>query len=142
MQLPIGVWRHIFTYLTLNDLIEISCVCNDFYHLCANNRFYVKKINQREYLEKDPGFLVAINSYVKIFISLFRKLMTYVLIIIDNLIPARKIIHHTLYFSLLPLRVWIHLFQCCRPQYESNMCLFCTKLYLTNRKICNVIEKN
>ena len=101
-----------------------------------------KLINQREYLEKDPGFLVAINSYVKIFISLFRKLMTYVLIIIDNLIPARKIIHHTLYFSLLPLRVWIHLFQCCRPQHESNMCLFCTKLYSTNRKICNVIEKN
>ena len=26
-----------------------------------------KLINQREYLEKDPGFLVAINSYVENF---------------------------------------------------------------------------
>ena len=48
MQLPIEVWRHIFTYLNLNDLIEISCVCKDFYQLCANNRFYVKKFNQKQ----------------------------------------------------------------------------------------------
>ena len=48
MQLPIEVWRHIFTYLKLNDLIEISCVCKDFYQLCANNRFYVKKFNQKQ----------------------------------------------------------------------------------------------
>ena len=100
-----------------------------------------KLINQREYLEKDPGFLVAINSYVKIFISLFRKLMTYVLIIIDNLIPARKIIHHTLYFSLLPLRVWIHLFQCCRPQYESNMCLFCKNFIQQIGKFVMLLKK-
>ena len=100
-----------------------------------------KLINQREYLEKDPGFLVAINSYVKIFISLFRKLMTYVLIIIDNLIPARKIIHHTLYSSLLPLRVWIHLFQCCRPQYESNMCLFCKNFIQQIGKFVMLLKK-
>ena len=48
MQLPIEVWRHIFTYLKLNDLIEISCVCKDFYQLCAKNRFYVKKFNQKQ----------------------------------------------------------------------------------------------
>ena len=129
MQLPIGVWRHIFTYLTLNDLIEISCVCNDFYHLCANNRFYVKKINQSKRIFRERSWLPC--RYKQLCENFY-----------DNLIPARKIIHHTLYFSLLPLRVWIHLFQCCRPQYESNMCLFCTKLYSTNRKICNVIEKN
>ena len=38
----------IFTYLKLNDLIEISCVCKDFYQLCAKNRFYVKKFNQKQ----------------------------------------------------------------------------------------------
>ena len=48
MQLPIEVWRHIFTYLKLNDLIEISCVCKDFYQLCAKNCFYVKKFNQKQ----------------------------------------------------------------------------------------------
>ena len=65
--------------------------------------------------------------------------MTYVPI--ENLQAARKIIHDRLHFSLLPFRVCNHLFQCCRSQYESNMCLFCTKLYLKNKKICRVIEK-
>ena len=60
---------------------------------------------------------------------------------IENLQAARKIIHDRLYFSLLPFRVCNHLFQCCRCQYENNMCLFCTKLYLKNKKICRVIEK-
>ena len=60
-------------------------------------------------------------------------------VFIENLHAARKIIHHRLYFSLLLFRVWNHLFQCCR-KYESNMCLFCTKLYLKNKKIYNFIK--
>ena len=30
---------------------------------------------------------------------------------------------------------------CCRTQYESSMCLFCTNFFLRNRQIWNVIEK-
>ena len=143
MQLPIGVWRHMFTYLTLNDLIEISCVCNDFYHLCANNRFYVKKINQSKRIFRERSWLPCRYKQLceNFYYSLFRKLMTYVLILIDNLIPARKIIHHTLYSSLLPLRVWIHLFQCCRPQYESNMCLFCKNFIQQIGKFVMLLKK-
>ena len=141
MQLPVEVWRHIFTYLTWNGWIEISCVFQKFHHFCANNRFYVKKFNQSKRIFRDRSWLLCHYKQLckSFYYSLFRKLATYVPI--ENLHPARKIIHHRLYFSLLPFCVWKHLFQCCRSQYESDMCLFCTKLYLKNKKICNVIEK-
>ena len=53
---------------------------------------------------------------------------------------VKKIIYDKMHFSLLPFRVWNHLFHCCRFHYERNMCLFCTKLYLRNKKICKLIE--
>ena len=117
-------------------------VCKDFYHLCAGNRFYVKTRNQSKTIFRDRLWLLCHYKQLceSFYYSLFRKLVTYVPI--DNLIAARTIIHHRLYFSLLHFHVWNHLFKCCRSQYESNMCLFCTKRYLRNRKICKVIEKN
>ena len=53
---------------------------------------------------------------------------------------VKKIIYDKMHFSLLPFRVWNHVFHCCRFHYERNMCLFCTKLYLRNKKICKLIE--
>ena len=46
MNIPIEVWAHILSYLELNDLFEVSCICKDFYCLSRINSFYVKKLNQ------------------------------------------------------------------------------------------------
>ena len=56
-QLPIEVWKLIFTYLRLNDLIEISCVCKDFYQL-------QNLINQRKYLKADLGLFMSTDKYL------------------------------------------------------------------------------
>ena len=41
----------------------------------------------------------------------------------------------------MPFHVWSYLFLCVRSQYESNMFLFCTKIYLRNKKLSRLIEK-
>ena len=45
MNIPIEVWALILSYLESNDLIEVSCVCKDFYRLPRIN-IYVKKLNE------------------------------------------------------------------------------------------------
>ena len=68
-QLPIEVWTLIFTYLRLNDLIEISCVCKDFYLLCENDRFYVEEFNQSKKTFKDRScFVISTDRYLNDFI--------------------------------------------------------------------------
>ena len=59
----------------------------------------------------------------------------------DVIKKVRKITEQKLYYAILPFRVWNHLFLCVRSQYESNMCLFCTKIYLRNKKLSRLIEK-
>ena len=46
MNIPFEVWGFIFSYLELNDLIEVSCVCKDFYRLARINNFNVKRSSQ------------------------------------------------------------------------------------------------
>ena len=41
MELPIEVWTVNFTYLRLNDLIKVSCVCKDFYYLCEKKKQFL-----------------------------------------------------------------------------------------------------
>ena len=97
MQLPIEVWKLIFTYLRLNDLVEISCECKEFYQLCAENHFYVKKLNESKKIFKDKSWLLCLYKQLceDFYYKLFRKLVKYVRI--DNLIAARKIIHNRLH---------------------------------------------
>ena len=141
MQLPIEGWKLILTYLRLNDLIEISCVCKHFYLLCENNHFYVKKFNQSKKIFKDRSWLVHQYRQIleRFYFNLFHKSVKYVPI--ENLHATKKIIYNKLYFSFLPFRVWDHMFLSCRSQYESNMSMFCTKVYLRNKKICDAVEK-
>ena len=59
----------------------------------------------------------------------------------SNTYILRKEIYSRLYYSLLPLRVWNHVFLCCRSQYERNMCLLFTKICLKNKKVIKSICK-
>ena len=38
-------------------------------------------------------------------------------------------------YSILPFRVWNHLFMCNRSQHKSNMCKLCTKIYIKKKKL-------
>ena len=54
----------------------------------------------------------------------------------------KDIIMNELFYKILPFRVWNHLFLCERSQHVLDMCLYCTKLYVPNKKISDYINKN
>ena len=43
--------------------------------------------------------------------------------------------------SVLPFRVWSHMWCCCRSQYDPDICQFCTKLQVKDRKVHRFISK-
>ena len=47
-----------------------------------------------------------------------------------------------MFYSILPFRVWNHLFLCERYQRSSWMCNFCTMMYMKHRTISDYINKN
>ena len=59
----------------------------------------------------------------------------------DYFLKAREIIMSKLLFSALPFRVWNHSFLCERSQYCIDICLYCTKLYISYKKISDHINK-
>ena len=59
----------------------------------------------------------------------------------DHFIKAREIIMSKLMFSVLLFRVWNNIFLCERSQYCIDMCNFCTKSYVSNKKISDHINK-
>ena len=101
----------------------------------------MKKLNESRQIFRNRSWIFSsFSSFCHLFYCrLFRKLLPYVSM--DNIIKVRKIIEQKLYYAILPFRVWNHLFLCVRSQYESNMCLFCTKIYLRNKKLSRLIEK-
>ena len=140
--LPIEVWGLIISCLPLNDVTEFSCVCKDFYRVSRNNGFYLKKLKESKRIFQDKSDIVSTYSHLcrEIYLALFKRLVPFVKV--DEVLKVRKIIWNELFYAILPFRVWNHLILCCRSQYESNMCLFCMKIYLRNKKLSASIEKN
>ena len=132
MNLPIEVWALIFTYLRLIDLVEISCVCKTFYCICKKN--IVKKLRESKDIFKDRPWLIETYKQLleRFYIGVHKEIV--VGFPVSHVHDFRKEIYSPLYYSLLPFHVWNYVFLCCRSQYESNMCLFCTKLCLKNKK--------
>ena len=141
MNIPTEVWGLIISHLPLNDLIQVSCVYRDFYRLSRTNSFYVKKLDETKRIFRDRSWIISAyrNLRETFYFTLFRKLLPYVTTV--DALKMRKIIEKKLFNAILPFRVWNHIFLCTRSQYESNMCLFCTKIYLRNKKVSKLIEK-
>ena len=78
--LPIEVWGLIITYLHLNDVIEFSCVCKEFYRLSKNNSFCVRKLKESKKIFHDTSNIVsAYSNFCKEFyLSLFKRLTPFV----------------------------------------------------------------
>ena len=140
--LPIEVWGLIISYLPLNDVIEFSCVCKDFYCMSRNNSFQLKKLKESKRIFQYKSDVVPAYPDLcrEFYLALFRRLTSFVKV--DNILKVRKTIWNELFYAILPFRVWSHLFLCCKSQYKSNMCLFCTKIYLRNKRQSTSIEEN
>ena len=80
MQIPVEVWTLIFTYLRLNDLIEISCVCKEFYYLSEKNRFYVKRLQESKRIFKGRDWIFSHYKQLfdRFYFNLFKQLVPYV----------------------------------------------------------------
>ena len=139
--LPVEIWRLIISYLALNDVIQFSCVCKEFYCVSRYNSFYLKKLKESRRIFQDKSDVVFAYSKLckEFYLALFRRLTPFIKV--DNILNMTKIIWNELFFAIFPFRVWSHLFLCCRSQYESSMCLFLTKIYLRNKTLSTSIEK-
>ena len=100
----------------------------------------MKKLNKPKKIFSYRLWIVSKFSYLcdTFYFTLFRKLTTYVAV--NDILKVKKIIRKILYYLMLSFRVWNHIFFCLRSQYKSNMCLFCTKIYLRNKKVSRLIE--
>lgn len=61
--------------------------------------------------------------------------------LLETYMFLKKFFYNQIFFSLIPFPVSNHLLHCYRYQYESSMCFYCTQLYLTNKKICKMIDR-
>ena len=59
----------------------------------------------------------------------------------ENFLLAKEVLMNKLYYSILPFRVWNHLFLCERSQYLVDMSRYCTKLKIKNKKILEHMNK-
>ena len=65
MKIPVELWELIFSCLALNDMIEVSCVCKDFYGLSRSDSLFMKKLTEStRYLKIDHGLLHVTHCFV------------------------------------------------------------------------------
>ena len=94
-----------------NDIMEASAVCKFFYHTSRKNRLFVKKL-------EDSRKLFTCNKWIfdshcaDVFISFSNQLFVYLEKYVkeDSLFLLKDMLMDRLYCSVLPFRVWNHLF--------------------------------
>ena len=55
---------------------------------------------------------------------------------------VKDVLMNRLYYATFPFRVWNHIFLCERLDHFSDMCKYCTKLCIENKKISDDINDN
>lgn len=56
MNVPFEVLVTVFSYLRLNDMIEVSAVCKKIYFFIRKNKFFIGKLEEPRKLLKDKIF--------------------------------------------------------------------------------------
>ena len=141
-SLPPEVWLIILSYLPLNDLIEASEACKLFFGLSRKISFFNEKLLHSRLLFNNSRSVF--ECYENVCLSFYGELRSCLEKYVkseDHFIKAREIIMNKLMFSVLLFRVWNHIFLCERSQYCIDMCNFCTKSYVSNKKISDHIIK-
>ena len=141
-NLPPEVWLIILSYLSLNDLIEARAVCKLFFGLSRKISLFNEKLLYSRLLFNNSHSVfdcyenACLSFYAQHCLCLKKYFKCE-----DHFIKAREIIMSKLMLSILPFRVWNHTFFCERSQYCTDMCNFCTKSYVSNKKISDHINK-
>ena len=125
MDFPIEVWRIIFSFLPLNEIIEVSAVCKEFYCETRKNKFFMEKMSETRRLYRNERTLYEYYHYSIMCLSfqLSTNLKDYVSG--ENLLRAREILSRNVYYQILPFRFWNHLFMCEWSQFCVDMCRSC-----------------
>ena len=144
MDLPFEVLVIIISYLTPNDIMEAFAACKLFYHVSRKNKLFVKKLHDSRKLYNGDNKKWIISYHSDVFVSFSNQLFVFLKENVneENLFLTKNVIMDRLYYSVLPFRVWNYLFLCERSQYMTNMCRYCTKLYIKNKKISDQVNNN
>ena len=123
--------------------MESSAVCKLFCHVSRKNKLFVKKLdNFRKLFTCDKW--IFDSCYGDVFTSFSNQLFVYLKRHVneEKLLLVKDVLMNRLYYSVLPLRVWNHIFPCERLDHFSDMCRYCTKLCIKNKKISDHINNN
>ena len=139
---PSEVWLIILSHLLLNDLIEVSAVCKLCFCLFKRISFFNEKLLYSRLLFNNSCsvFECFENACLSFYGELHSCIEKYVKGK-DHFIKAREVIMSKLMLSILLFRLWNHIFLCGRSQYCIDMCIFCTKSYVLDKKISGNINK-
>lgn len=121
-------------------MTEISATCKLFLQLSRKNKQFIKKFTDSKKLFSKDKFLCEYYyvALLSVWYQLFIQLKD---INEDELHLAKSVLLDRLYHSIVPFRVWNHIFLCNRLQYESNMCKFSTKMYIEDKKISDLMNE-
>ena len=59
----------------------------------------------------------------------------------ENVFVLEREIFDRMFYSVLPFRIWSHLWCCCRSQHNPDICQFYTMLQIKDRKVVKYIKK-
>ena len=121
MNLPIEVIVIILSYFKIKDLIEVSSVCKTYNLVVRQNKFFCRKLLGSKTLFNNERFLFdyCYDSCVCFSYDLCEYLKKYVCeSYLDCLIDVMV---DKVYYSILPFRIWNHIFFCERSQYMKDM---------------------
>ena len=111
MKLLPKVWAIIFSFLSYNDLTEVSAVCKLFYYLSQKNAGFVEKLSHSRLLFSGFNFQEHFRDACLSLAGQFSDLMNKDFKE-DVFFKAKEIIMNRLIFSILPFRVWNHMSFC------------------------------
>lgn len=59
----------------------------------------------------------------------------------EKVFDLEREVFYRIYYSILPFRIWSHMWCCYRSQFDPSICQFCTKLQIKDKKINTFITK-
>ena len=115
--------------------MEASAVCKLFYHPSRKNKLLIKKLDDSRKLFTCDEWIFD-SCHGDAFISFSNQLFVYLEKYVNEqkLFLVKDVLVNRLYYSVLHFRVWNHIFLCERLNHFSDMCRYCSKLCIKNKK--------
>ena len=137
---PIEVWSLVFKHLRDIDLIEASSACKDWNSAVQTQKF-ISKLKETHKIHTDREWLM--KSHRKNFDHLrndmYWEIINY--LSVEKLEELEKEVYDRMFYFVLSFRVWSHLRTCYRSHFDPNVCQFCSKLQIKDKKVTKEINK-